>query len=160
MPSWVNRHPLKWPPSMASSSKGKEGKGENSLPPMDSQYHLLRNSRQFNTLLPIFYMQRPMAKAKARLGPGRVSRRRPVLKERVPWVRTRFLEPLPLRLENLWSRKLSIRQPARNNTWTDLQPEAPMQITVLGAGRMGNPMARNLMESGHQICVYNRSPGK
>ncbi len=35
-----------------------------------------------------------------------------------------------------------------------------MQITVLGAGRMGNPMARNLMESGHQICVYNRSPGK
>ena len=34
-----------------------------------------------------------------------------------------------------------------------------MHITILGAGRMGTPIARNLMESGHRICVYNRSPG-
>lgn len=32
-----------------------------------------------------------------------------------------------------------------------------MRITVLGLGRMGTPMARNLAEIGHQVTVYNRT---
>ena len=43
----------------------------------------------------------------------------------------RFLEPLPLRLESPSRRRFSIRKPARNNTWVDSHPEAPMQITIL-----------------------------
>ena len=33
-----------------------------------------------------------------------------------------------------------------------------MRITILGLGRMGSAMARNLLEVGHQVTVYNRSP--
>lgn len=32
-----------------------------------------------------------------------------------------------------------------------------MRITVLGLGRMGTPMARNLAEIGHQVTLYNRT---
>lgn len=32
-----------------------------------------------------------------------------------------------------------------------------MRITVLGLGRMGAPMARNLAEIGHQVTLYNRT---
>jgi len=35
-----------------------------------------------------------------------------------------------------------------------------MRITVLGLGRMGAPMARNLAEIGHQVTLYNRTHAK
>ncbi len=33
-------------------------------------------------------------------------------------------------------------------------------VGFLGTGIMGAPMARNLMEAGHQLAVYNRTPAK
>jgi len=35
-----------------------------------------------------------------------------------------------------------------------------MRIAVLGLGRMGAPVARNLAELGHEVTVYNRTPGR
>ncbi|MGA2080411.1 MAG: NAD(P)-binding domain-containing protein [Holophaga sp.] len=35
-----------------------------------------------------------------------------------------------------------------------------MQIAILGTGRMGAPMARNLLESGHGVTVHDRTPEK
>ena len=35
-----------------------------------------------------------------------------------------------------------------------------MRIAFLGLGNMGKPMTRNLLELGHTIAVYNRTPGK
>ena len=35
-----------------------------------------------------------------------------------------------------------------------------MQIGFIGLGSMGAAMARNLLESGHDLCVFNRSPAR
>ena len=35
-----------------------------------------------------------------------------------------------------------------------------MQIGFIGLGAMGAAMARNLLESGHAVCVFNRSPAR
>lgn len=35
-----------------------------------------------------------------------------------------------------------------------------MNIGFIGLGNMGHPMATNLLKAGHQVTVYNRSPGK
>jgi 3-hydroxyisobutyrate dehydrogenase-like beta-hydroxyacid dehydrogenase len=35
-----------------------------------------------------------------------------------------------------------------------------MKITFLGLGKMGAPMARRLLEAGHELTVWNRSPGR
>ena len=35
-----------------------------------------------------------------------------------------------------------------------------MNIGFIGLGNMGHGMATNLLKAGHQITVYNRSPGK
>ncbi|MDR2154562.1 MAG: NAD(P)-dependent oxidoreductase [Burkholderiaceae bacterium] len=35
-----------------------------------------------------------------------------------------------------------------------------MNLTVLGIGRMGYPMARRLCQAGHAVHIWNRSPGK
>ena len=35
-----------------------------------------------------------------------------------------------------------------------------MRTAVLGLGRMGHPIARHLLDAGHQLAVWNRSPGK
>jgi len=35
-----------------------------------------------------------------------------------------------------------------------------MKIGFIGLGRMGSGMAKNLLKAGHQLSVYNRSPGK
>lgn len=35
-----------------------------------------------------------------------------------------------------------------------------MQLTFLGLGVMGYPMAGHLQENGHDVCVYNRSPAR
>jgi 3-hydroxyisobutyrate dehydrogenase-like beta-hydroxyacid dehydrogenase len=35
-----------------------------------------------------------------------------------------------------------------------------MRITVLGMGRMGHAIAERLLEGGHEVTVWNRSPGK
>lgn len=35
-----------------------------------------------------------------------------------------------------------------------------MQIGWIGLGQMGLPMARNAVNAGHQVTVYNRTPGK
>lgn len=34
------------------------------------------------------------------------------------------------------------------------------KVTFLGLGVMGYPMAGHLARKGHQVTVYNRSPGK
>src|ERR671911_73012 len=33
-----------------------------------------------------------------------------------------------------------------------------MKLGFIGLGAMGAPMARNLLESGHELAVWNRSP--
>jgi 3-hydroxyisobutyrate dehydrogenase-like beta-hydroxyacid dehydrogenase len=35
-----------------------------------------------------------------------------------------------------------------------------MQVAFLGLGNMGFPMARHLVEAGHPLTVYNRTPGR
>lgn len=35
-----------------------------------------------------------------------------------------------------------------------------MNISFLGLGKMGAPMARRLLEAGHQLTVWNRTPGR
>jgi 3-hydroxyisobutyrate dehydrogenase-like beta-hydroxyacid dehydrogenase len=37
--------------------------------------------------------------------------------------------------------------------------EAPVNVGVVGLGRMGRPIARRLLKAGHEVAVYNRSPG-
>jgi len=38
--------------------------------------------------------------------------------------------------------------------------EAPVAVGWLGAGRMGVPMAERLIAAGHQLIVWNRTPGR
>src|SRR5918993_3690280 len=33
-----------------------------------------------------------------------------------------------------------------------------MKLGFIGLGAMGSPMARNLLEAGHELAVWNRSP--
>ena len=35
-----------------------------------------------------------------------------------------------------------------------------MQVGFIGLGRMGAAMAANLVDAGHTVTVYNRSPAK
>ena len=35
-----------------------------------------------------------------------------------------------------------------------------MKLGFIGLGAMGAPMARNLLEAGHELAVWNRSPGR
>ena len=35
-----------------------------------------------------------------------------------------------------------------------------MQIGFIGTGSMGKPMAQNLLEAGHELVIYNRTPSK
>ncbi len=35
-----------------------------------------------------------------------------------------------------------------------------MQVAVLGLGKMGEPIARRLLEAGHELSVWNRTPGR
>jgi 3-hydroxyisobutyrate dehydrogenase len=35
-----------------------------------------------------------------------------------------------------------------------------MQVAVLGLGKMGEPIARRLLEAGHDLAVWNRTPGR
>ena len=37
---------------------------------------------------------------------------------------------------------------------------AEMKIAFLGLGIMGRPMAANLVKAGHEVTVWNRTPGK
>src|SRR5438445_13767436 len=36
----------------------------------------------------------------------------------------------------------------------------PMQVAFLGLGIMGQAMATNLVRAGHEVTVWNRTPGK
>jgi len=33
-------------------------------------------------------------------------------------------------------------------------------VAVIGLGRMGQPIARNLLKAGYEVVVYNRTPEK
>ena len=35
-----------------------------------------------------------------------------------------------------------------------------MQIAMIGLGRMGMNMAKRLLQGGHSVIAYNRTPGK
>ena len=35
-----------------------------------------------------------------------------------------------------------------------------MQVAVLGLGKMGEPIARRLLDAGHKLCVWNRTAGR
>jgi 3-hydroxyisobutyrate dehydrogenase-like beta-hydroxyacid dehydrogenase len=35
-----------------------------------------------------------------------------------------------------------------------------MKVGFVGLGRMGRPMARRMLEAGHELVVYNRTPGR
>ena len=35
-----------------------------------------------------------------------------------------------------------------------------MKVGVIGLGNMGSGMAANLLKGGHEVTVYNRTPGK
>src|SRR5260221_1574861 len=47
------------------------------------------------------------------------------------------------------------RGPQRSVFWSHI-----MQIGFIGLGAMGAAIARNLLESGHDLCVFNRSPAR
>src|SRR5688500_5816874 len=36
----------------------------------------------------------------------------------------------------------------------------PLNVSFLGLGVMGTPMARHLAVAGHRLTIYNRSPGR
>jgi 3-hydroxyisobutyrate dehydrogenase-like beta-hydroxyacid dehydrogenase len=38
--------------------------------------------------------------------------------------------------------------------------QTPVEIAVLGAGRMGAPIARNLVRAGFGVTVWNRTPNR
>ena len=38
--------------------------------------------------------------------------------------------------------------------------EKPMQLGMIGLGRMGANLVRRLIRDGHRCVVYNRSPGR
>ncbi len=42
---------------------------------------------------------------------------------------------------------------------TEMPTSRPMQLGMIGLGRMGANLARRLMRNGHEVVVYNRSPG-
>ncbi|MHB1799765.1 MAG: NAD(P)-binding domain-containing protein, partial [Vulcanimicrobiaceae bacterium] len=35
-----------------------------------------------------------------------------------------------------------------------------MKVGFIGLGQMGRGMASNLVQAGHEVAVYNRTPGK
>ena len=35
-----------------------------------------------------------------------------------------------------------------------------MRIAIIGLGRMGRALAERLLEEGHQVSVWNRTPGR
>src|SRR3546814_10392345 len=35
-----------------------------------------------------------------------------------------------------------------------------MKVTVLGLGRMGTAIAERLVDAGHEVAVWNRTPGR
>jgi 3-hydroxyisobutyrate dehydrogenase-like beta-hydroxyacid dehydrogenase len=35
-----------------------------------------------------------------------------------------------------------------------------MKVGFIGLGRMGTAMAGSLLQAGHEVTVYNRTPGK
>ncbi|MBM0126730.1 NAD(P)-dependent oxidoreductase [Pimelobacter simplex] len=39
-------------------------------------------------------------------------------------------------------------------------PEEPMKVCVLGLGRMGTAIAERLLEAGHEVALWNRTPGR
>jgi 3-hydroxyisobutyrate dehydrogenase-like beta-hydroxyacid dehydrogenase len=45
-------------------------------------------------------------------------------------------------------------------TYTTLMTEMTMKTGFVGLGRMGSAMAANLLKAGHEVTVFNRSPGK
>ncbi|MBT7906934.1 MAG: NAD(P)-binding domain-containing protein, partial [Marinovum sp.] len=38
--------------------------------------------------------------------------------------------------------------------------EKPINVALLGTGLMGFPMAQNILKTGHNVTVWNRSSGK
>ncbi|MEU8619724.1 NAD(P)-dependent oxidoreductase [Streptomyces sp. NPDC048623] len=48
----------------------------------------------------------------------------------------------------------------QNDTQNDTQNETAQKIAFLGLGTMGLPMARRLLDAGHPLTVWNRTPGK
>ncbi|NLC36623.1 MAG: NAD(P)-dependent oxidoreductase [Alcaligenaceae bacterium] len=42
----------------------------------------------------------------------------------------------------------------------DYEAQSPLRVAFLGLGVMGFPMAGHLAKAGHEVTVYNRSPGK
>lgn len=41
-----------------------------------------------------------------------------------------------------------------------MTPESPPPVTILGLGAMGSTLARALLTAGHEVTVWNRTPGK
>ncbi|MEV6328749.1 NAD(P)-dependent oxidoreductase [Streptomyces sp. NPDC051909] len=48
----------------------------------------------------------------------------------------------------------------RNETAHETAHETAQKIAFLGLGNMGLPMARRLLDAGHPLTVWNRTPGK
>src|SRR5437867_3612176 len=44
--------------------------------------------------------------------------------------------------------------------WVNLRERSRMRVAFLGLGIMGRPMAANLVKAGHEVTVWNRTPGK
>ena len=36
----------------------------------------------------------------------------------------------------------------------------PRELALIGLGRMGEAMARRILDGGHELAVYNRTPDK
>src|SRR5947208_13872539 len=44
--------------------------------------------------------------------------------------------------------------------WLSFQERCRMRVAFLGLGIMGRPMAANVVKAGHEVTVWNRTPGK
>jgi len=50
--------------------------------------------------------------------------------------------------------------PGRETGDCTTEGNTKMQTGFIGLGHMGTGMAANLLKAGHEVSVYNRSPGK
>lgn len=53
-----------------------------------------------------------------------------------------------------------LRGLTRSRAQSALDTDCMVRIAWLGTGNMGLPMARRLLESGHDVAVWNRTPGR
>ncbi|HKJ88016.1 MAG TPA: NAD(P)-binding domain-containing protein, partial [Gammaproteobacteria bacterium] len=93
----------------------------------------------------------------------------PPVGQGIRWIGVALHQPGPGR--NRPDEGLAGRWPGRPGTWenfpvgrtgleTAKERMRPMDVALVGTGLMGEPLAGRLLEAGHRVTVWNRSPEK